>query len=565
MCAIEQRTGTKIEMWREELLRCRHAPFDVGPNSVMVAYMAAAELSCFAVLGWAFTHNTLDLYVETIVTINGDDGVWLQGERRPGLQEAPQLHGLEPRMTKEDKRYWRQIILDNTNYSPEQKRGIQDYNRTDVEETLALIGPMTPAIDLSHALHRGRYMVAVARMEGTGLPVDRIRLERFVDHWDSIKRFYIERDDTLDLWDVDLSFLEWRLEALIRERGWDWPRTETGRIRMDHQTLGKQARRHPELQTTAHLRAVIAELRISALANTVGRDCRSRCSLRPFWTKTGRNQPSERDKIFLPGLPTWLHGIIAPPPGWGLVEIDYSAQEVLIMAALSGDPALLEDYHSGDPYLRFGIRAGLIPPDATSKHPLRKACKEVVLGMNYGMTAYGIMAKTGKSLAWARDVHARHRRAYHVFHEWLVNTIVTAKFQQLIESPFGWPMVVTMNTAHRALMNFPAQSSGGDMLRISTIAATEAGIAVAAPVHDAVWVMSPLKELETTTEHMCELMQRASIAVTDGHVCRTNVEHTVRYPQCLGDVRAPDARGQAMWLEVNGLIDGGQLRRVSHG
>ena len=400
-------------------------------------------------------------------------------------------------------------------------------------------------------------MGAVARMEHTGLPVDRARLDRFTDHWDDIKRFYIKRDDTLGLWDDDLSFREWKLRALIKECRWDWPYTDAGRLRMDRKIFGKQARRYPELQSTAHLRNTISELRISALANTVGRDSRSRCSLKPFWTKTGRNQPSERDKIYLPGLPTWLHGIIAPPPGWGLVEIDYAAQEVLIMAALSGDPAMLEDYLSGDPYLRFGIRAGLIPAGATKEHPLRKACKEVVLGMNYGMTPYGIMAKTGKSLAWA---HRRHRQVYPVFHEWLANMIVAAKFRGVIESPFCWPMVVTANTPQRTLMNYPAQSSGADMMRIATIAATEAGIAVCAPVHDAVWIMAPLRELDATTEHMCELMRRASIAVTGGYPCRTEVAAIVRYPQCLGDVRVREDRGQAMWLEVNSLIESGQLR-----
>jgi hypothetical protein len=182
--------------------------------------------------------------------------------------------------------------------------------------------------------------------------------------------------------------------------------------------------------------------------------------------------------------------------------------------------------------------------------------------MNYGMSPYGIMAKTGKSLAWSRDIHARHRRVYPVFHEWLANVIVTAKFQQLIESPFGWPMVVTVNTPHRTLMNYPAQSSGADMMRI---AATEAGIAVCAPVHDAVWIMAPLKELDATTELMCELMRRASIAVTDGYPCRIAVEHTLRYPQCLGDVRDPQNRGQSMWIEVNDLIGSGRLRRVVHG
>jgi hypothetical protein len=222
MFAQEQQTGAKVEMWRDQLLRCRQPPFDVGPNSLMVGYMTAAELSCFLALGWPFPHNVVDLYTETIAAVNGDDSVWLQDERRPGLLEALQLHGLPTRMTKEEKEYWRRAILDNTDYTLEQKKGIQDYNRVDVEETLALIVRMTPAIDLPHALHRGRYMGAVARMELAGLPVDRVRLNRLVDNWDAIKRFYIERDDSLDLWE-DLSFREWRLEALILKRGWDWP------------------------------------------------------------------------------------------------------------------------------------------------------------------------------------------------------------------------------------------------------------------------------------------------------------------------------------------------------
>jgi DNA polymerase I len=126
-------------------------------------------------------------------------------------------------------------------------------------------------------------------------------------------------------------------------------------------------------------------------------------------------------------------------------------------------------------------------------------------------------------------------------------------------------MAITENTTTRTLMNFPAQSSGSDMLRIATIAATEAGIAVAAPVHDAVWIAAPLRELDATIEHMCGLMRRASIAVTDGFPCRTKVEFTVPYPKCLGDVRHPEDKGQLMWIEVNELIDSGQLRGVSHG
>jgi DNA polymerase I len=145
-CFIEQRTGTKIELWRDELLRLRQAPFDTGPNSVMVAFMAAAELSCFLSLGWKFPDNTLCLYAETIAAINGDDTVWLLGKKRPSLHEALVLHGLEPSMSDEEKEHWRRVILDNVEYGDLQK-GVQDYNRVDVLETLDLIEKMGPALD----------------------------------------------------------------------------------------------------------------------------------------------------------------------------------------------------------------------------------------------------------------------------------------------------------------------------------------------------------------------------------------------------------------------------------
>src|SRR5262245_15794767 len=41
------------------------------------------------------------------------------------------------------------------------------------------------------------------------------------------------------------------------------------------------------------------------------------------------------------------------------------AQEIGIAAGLSGDPNLIADFRSGDPHMRFAIRAGLAPEGAT--------------------------------------------------------------------------------------------------------------------------------------------------------------------------------------------------------
>src|SRR5262249_19810224 len=214
------------------------------------------------------------------------------------------------------------------------------------------------------------------------------------------------------------SFREARLQELIDARGWDWPRTEHGSLKKKNETFAKQARRYPELKKLVKLRDQIAELRISKLTNTVGADSYSRCPLLPFWTVTSRNQPSARDKIFLPSLPTWLHGLIKPPVGWGMAKLDWDGQENAIVAALSGDPAMIADYESGDPHIQFGRRAKLVPEDATKythREVREKILKPIVHGQSYGMSAFGIAAKTKRSLMWAR---ARHRLTYPVFHKW---------------------------------------------------------------------------------------------------------------------------------------------------
>jgi DNA polymerase I len=162
---------------------------------------------------------------------------------RPGLLTALKLHGLTG-ITGEEKTHWRQVILENENYTEEQWRGIEWYNRSDVDATVSLLDVMESTIDWPHALHRGRYMATAARIERVGLPVDRDRLTIFIEHWNAIKRYYIQRDDDFKLYnDDDLGFEHARLEKLVKERGWDWPRTPTGLLDLRSKTLWKQAAR----------------------------------------------------------------------------------------------------------------------------------------------------------------------------------------------------------------------------------------------------------------------------------------------------------------------------------
>jgi hypothetical protein len=96
-------------------------------------------------------------------------------------------------------------------------------------------------------------------------------------------------------------------------------------------------------------------------------------------------------------------------------------------------------------------------------------------------------------------------------------------------------------------------------MRIAAIAATEAGIKVCAPVHDAFWIMAPTPEIDDAIATMAAIMRRASEEVTGGLTIGVTVETIIRSPHCLGDVRKANDKGHAMWTEVKDLVTGGLL------
>jgi hypothetical protein len=100
---------------------------------------------------------------------------------------------------------------------------------------------------------------------------------------------------------------------------------------------------------------------IKNLKLEIGSDGRNRCWLNPFGTKTGRNNPSTNRELL--GLPHTMRSFMKPGPGMAIAQVDIGNEEIGIAAALSGDPVLMEDYRSGDPYLQFAAAAlGVLKP-----------------------------------------------------------------------------------------------------------------------------------------------------------------------------------------------------------
>src|SRR6516225_2046040 len=175
-------------------------------------------------------------------------------------------------------------------------------------------------------------------------------------------------------------------------------------------------------------------------------------------------------------------------------------------------------YRSGDPYLAFAKQAGAVPPGATKEThgPQRELFKQCVLAVQYGMEAPSLALRIAQPPMVARDLLRANRETYRQFWAWSDAVVDQAMLLGVIHTVFGWPVRVGERSNPRSLRNFPMQANGAEMLRIACCLATERGIEVCAPVHDAVLICAPLDRLDANIAGMRTAMAEASRAVLGG-------------------------------------------------
>jgi hypothetical protein len=450
----------------------------------------------------------------------------------------------------------RALALPGGPYSGDERSALLMYCQSDADALAGLLAALAPQIlargpdpmtALGQALLRGRYMAAVATIEGTGVPIDVGLLARLKTGWEGIKsRLVGEVDGRYGVFD-GISFRAERFAAWLARERIPWPTLPSGALDLSDDTFREMARAWPAVAPLRELRHALSQLRLNALA--VGGDARNRTLLSPFRARSGRNIPSNAKFIFGPSA--WLRNLIRPPEGCGLAYVDWTAQEIAIAAVLSGDPALIAAYRSGDVYLAFARQAGLAPADATkaTHGTARELCKAAVLGTNYGMEADTLAGRIGRPVAYARELLALHRRTYGRFWRWSDACVDQGMLHGRLTTVFGWPLHVGAQPNPRSLRNFPMQSNGAEMMRLACCLATEAGLEIAAPVHDALLLVAPLDRLDGDVARLRACMAEASRIVLDGFEVGTEAK-LVRWPD-----RYADPRGAEMWARVTRLLD----------
>ena len=392
------------------------------------------------------------------------------------------------------------------------------------------------------------YMAAAARIEHTGIPTDAASLARIRTAWSGIKgRLIREVDARYGVYD-GLTFKAARFADYLAATGIPWPRLPSGALQLDDDTFRDQAKSWPQLQPLRELRHALGELRLERLA--VGSDSRNRCLLSAFFSRTGRNQPSNAKFLFGPA--TWVRSLIRPERGRALAYVDFSSQEMGIAAALSGDASSAR---------RLPLRRRL--------SELRQAGRPGAIRCDEGQSRRSARPVQGSCARHAvrhgtRDAGEAHRPAadrgpgptspasdatYRRFWDWSDSVVASAVLTGSISTVFGWRLSVGADFNPRSVGNFPMQANGAEMLRLACCLATEAGINVCAPVHDAVLIEAPAERIDADVARLQALMASASSIVLGGVLPLGSDAKVVRWPD-----RYSDGRGRLMWETVMRLV-----------
>src|SRR5262249_28892171 len=291
---------------------------------------------------------------------------------------------------------------------------------------------------------------------------------------------------------------------------------------------------------------------IKNLKLEIGSDDRNRCWLNPYGTKTGRNNPSTNRELL--GLPHTMRSFMKSDPGMVIATVDIGNEEIGIAAGLSGDPVLMADYRSGDPYLQFAAAAlGAIKPTKQQ----RQVYKSCVLGRIYGIGPDSFARNLGISKIEAQRIMDQMDARYPVFNAWIKRIQIKAAHGVSITCVLGWSlkMIGGDPSEERTFLNYPMQANGAELMRLVIVRAGHLPLIGCA--HDSFIVEDTIKRIEQTVAELREIIRQASRDLFGNFELRADYNpetDCVRYPDRFVDERERED-GMRHWNWLMALIE----------
>jgi hypothetical protein len=441
----------------------------------------------------------------------------------------------------------RDLILSGGPYNAGEQKAILTYCASDVTNLEMAWDRCLPKLKKFQVrdkdmLVRGRTACLTAIMETNGYPIDIEKVKNFQANLPHAKAKICEDinsqfDSPLFRWQRKTE--RYKLETKVIQEHVkinfekDWPKTPSGKYKTDEKTINKfcddkydykrgnvlsQFKRYASFNSST--KSLEAGSGDRNLLTACGKDNRIRAWLNPYGSQTSRFQPKAKEFLFLKSA--WMRSLCLPEKGKVIIGIDFASQEFLLQGCVSGDEEVFKSYMSGDVYVDFGQKVGIVPTDYDkSKHKIeRSVAKTAVLGIGYGMGPNKLALSITQAAKPTTEEEAvqiikKYYDLYKVYAAYKDQVIRDYRSKKRLKLPDGWTLWGD-NDNTKSILNFPIQGVGACILRKSIELAIGSGLKVIMPLHDALYVECDLKDLEESADTLAECMKQASGFYFDG-------------------------------------------------
>ena len=262
-------------------------------------------------------------------------------------------------------------------------------------------------------------------------------------------------------------------------------RTKTKQYSTSEDVLSKLLTKHPiipkilEFRSLSKLKSTYVDV-LPALVNP--RDGRVHTSYNQAVAATGRlssNNPNLQNIPIRTERGREIRKAFVPRnENYTLISADYSQIELRIIAHLSKDKEMINDFRSGKDIHSataariFGLKLDEVTPE------MRRKAKAVNFGIAYGMSAFGLSERLHIPRVEAADIIGQYFARYPGIREYMDNTIAFAREHGYVETMMHRRRYIrdinsgnanVRGFAERNAINAPIQGTAADMIKLAMI------------------------------------------------------------------------------------------------
>ncbi len=245
-------------------------------------------------------------------------------------------------------------------------------------------------------------------------------------------------------------------------------------------------------------------------------------------TATGRLSSSEPNLQNIPvrsDMGRRIRKAFVPTDGQHvLIDADYSQIELRVLAAMSGDEAMMQAFQAeADIHTMTAAQVNGVPVEMVTPQ-MRAGAKAVNFGIVYGISEFGLARDLGISRGEAKRYIDGYFTQYPRIHAYMEEMVARAKDVGYAETLLGRRRLLpelhaakymTRQFGERVAMNMPIQGTAADIIKLAMVR-TEAALAAGGyrsklilQVHDELLIDAVAEEAEAVTKLLKEAMEEA--------------------------------------------------------